>query len=138
MLISSIAMGLSPFNKPAGIAAQSEPLIKTNPAMTWERFSSPEAAGFSSSGLDTLEQTLFTKPTTSLLIVTRDKIVYSYGDISYVSYLASARKSVLSILYGKYVANGTIDLNKTVGELGISEAGEGLSRWRRGLQSVTS
>src|SRR4051794_7724094 len=87
VVVRSIAMGLSTF-KPPGITAQSEPLIRTNPAMTWERFSTPEAAGFSSGGLETLEQTLFTKPTTSLLIVTRGKIVYSYGDISHVSYLA--------------------------------------------------
>ena len=32
------------------------------------------------------------------------------------------------MLYGNYVANGTIDLNKTVGDLGIHEAGEGLLR----------
>jgi CubicO group peptidase (beta-lactamase class C family) len=125
MVIGSIAMGLSPFMT-AEVAAQPEPLIRTTPSRKWERFSSSEAAGFSSAGLDTLERTLFTKPTTSLMIVTRGKIVYSYGDISFVSYLASARKSVLSILYGKYVANGKIDLNKTVGELGITEAGEGL------------
>ncbi len=121
MVIGSMALGLH-----GAIAAQSNSALGTNPGMTWERFSSAEAAGFRSAGLDTLEQTLFTKPTTSLLIITRGKIVYSYGDIGHVSYLASARKSVLSILYGKYVANGTIDLNKTVGELGIDEGGEGL------------
>jgi CubicO group peptidase (beta-lactamase class C family) len=76
--------------------------------------------------LDTLEQTLFTKPTTSLVVVKGGKVVYSYGDTSQVSYLASARKSVLSMLYGKYIANGRIDLNKTVGDLGINEAGQGL------------
>ena len=125
MVIGSMVVGLSTFQHGAA-SAQANSAPRTNPGGTWERFDSPEAAGFRSTGLDTLEQTLFTKPTTSLLIITRGKIVYSYGDIGHVSYLASARKSVLSILYGKYVSNGTIDLNKTVGELGINEEGEGL------------
>src|SRR3982750_4753191 len=124
-VMQSIAIGLSTLN-PNGIAADSSSAGKTNPGRAWERLSTPEAAGFRSAGLNTLEQTLFTKPTTSLLLVKGGKIVYSYGDISHVSYLASARKSVLSMLYGNYVANGTIDLNKTVGDLGINEAGEGL------------
>ena len=44
------------------------------------------------------------------------KIAYQYGDTRTLSYLASSRKSVLSMLYGKYVSNGTIDLGKTVGD----------------------
>jgi CubicO group peptidase (beta-lactamase class C family) len=118
-------MGLSTLHQ-NGIAADSSSADKANPGSTWERFSTPEAAGFRSAGLKNLEQTLFTKPTTSLLIVKDGRIAYSYGDISHVSYLASARKSILSMLYGNYVANGAIDLNKTVGDLGINESGEGL------------
>jgi CubicO group peptidase (beta-lactamase class C family) len=120
-----MAIGLSTLSQ-KGIAADSSSGVKTNPGRSWERFSRPEDAGFGSAGLDTLEQTLFTKPTTSLLVIKGGKIVYSYGDASHVSYLASARKSILCMLYGNYVANGTIDLNKTVGDLGINEAGEGL------------
>ena len=41
------------------------------------------------------------------------------------SYIASCRKSVLSMLYGQYVEDGTIDLNKTVADLGIDDV-EGL------------
>ena len=124
-LIKSVGIGISTLSA-ATTAAQSNTTTKTNPAKTWERFGSAETSGFHSAGIDALEQTLFTKPTTSLLIVTRGKIAYSYGDISHVSYLASARKSVLSMLYGNYVANGTIDLDETLGDLGINEAGEGL------------
>src|SRR4051812_10273248 len=102
-VIQSIAIGLSTLN-PSGAAADSSSVGKMNPGRSWERFPAPEAAGFRSAGLNTLEQTLFTKPTTSLLIVKGGKIVYSYGDTSHVSYLASARKSVLSMLYGNYVA----------------------------------
>jgi CubicO group peptidase (beta-lactamase class C family) len=55
------------------------------------------------------------------MVVREGKIVYTYGNIEQISYLASARKSLLSMLYGKYVKSGVIDLDKTLGELGITE-----------------
>jgi CubicO group peptidase (beta-lactamase class C family) len=66
---------------------------------------------------------LYKLPTSSMMVIVSGKVVYSYGDIAQVSYLASARKSILSMLYGKYVANGTINLNQTLDEFGIDEDG---------------
>ena len=97
-----------------------------NPGKTWERYANAETAGFRPAVLQAMESALYAKSTTSLMVVKAGKIAYSYGDISHVSYLASARKSVLSMLYGKYVANGTIDLKRTIGGLGIDEGGQGL------------
>ena len=71
---------------------------------------------------DMVEAELVTMPTTAFMVVSGGKTVYRYGDIAQVCYLASARKSILSMLFGKYVANGTIDLDRTMGELGIDEA----------------
>ncbi len=59
--------------------------------------------------------------TTGLVVVQHGKIIYQYGNIEKVSYLASCRKSVLAMLYGKYVTNGTINLNSTLEELGIDD-----------------
>lgn len=59
--------------------------------------------------------------TTGMIILKDGKILYEYGDIEEVSFTASCRKSILSIIYGKYVENGTIDLNQTIGEIGIDE-----------------
>src|SRR5260221_3384022 len=42
-------------------------------------------------------------------------------DITQVSYVASARKSILSILYGSQVSNGVIKLESTLAELGIED-----------------
>jgi CubicO group peptidase (beta-lactamase class C family) len=61
--------------------------------------------------------------TTSMLVLEHGKIVYEYGDISEISYNASVRKSILSMLYGKYVTNGTIDLNQTIGDMGVDDVG---------------
>src|SRR4051812_39716746 len=92
----------------SGLATETAGTEKTTPETLGN--ASPALRLRASSGLDALEQTLFTKPTTSLIVVKAGKIVYSYGEISHVSYLASARKSVLSMLYGNYVAKGVFDL----------------------------
>lgn len=92
------------------------------PGKAWERVS-PAAAGFDPALFNQLEEKLYSWPTTALLVVRGGKVAYSYGDVAQVSYLASARKSVLSLLYGKYVANGTIDLQRTLADLGIDDDG---------------
>ena len=64
--------------------------------------------------------------TTGLLIIKGGKIALEYGETDDTSYLASARKSVLSMMYGKYVNNGEIDLNATLKELGIDDVNQGI------------
>ena len=56
-----------------------------------------------------------------MMVLENGKVVFEYGDIAEVSYIASCRKSVLAIMYGKYVENGTIDLDETIGQIGIDE-----------------
>jgi CubicO group peptidase (beta-lactamase class C family) len=51
------------------------------------------------------------------------KVLFSYGPTDLVSILFSARKSILAMLYGKYVEDGTIDLEKTLADLGIDDLG---------------
>ena len=58
---------------------------------------------------------------TGFMIVHNGEIVFEYGDTEEVSYIGVCRQSILSILYGKYVENGVIDLDKTLGELGIED-----------------
>lgn len=61
--------------------------------------------------------------TTGMMIIVGGESIFQYGNIESVSYIASCRKSVLAMLYGKYVKNGTIKLNATLGELGITDHG---------------
>ena len=87
-----------------------------------EKHSTLEGTGFTQQNLDALTDHLENKlETTGMLILQDGKVVYEYGDLQDVGYLASCRKSILSILYGKYVENGTIDLNQTIGEIGVDE-----------------
>jgi hypothetical protein len=41
-----------------------------------------------------------------MVVLYDGQVVYEYGNIEEISYLASCRKSVLAMLYGKYVEDG--------------------------------
>jgi CubicO group peptidase (beta-lactamase class C family) len=58
-----------------------------------------------------------------MLIVVGGRVLFEYGDVTEVSYIASARKSLVSMLYGKYITNGTIALDKTLRALGVDDIG---------------
>jgi CubicO group peptidase (beta-lactamase class C family) len=55
--------------------------------------------------------------------VDRGRVVYQYGDIRELSYVASVRKSILAMLYGYWVENGTIKLDTTLETLKIDDIG---------------
>ena len=61
--------------------------------------------------------------TTGLMVVVGGEVIHSYGNLSELSYLASCRKSILSMMYGKYVENGTIELSRSINSLGIDDVG---------------
>ena len=61
--------------------------------------------------------------TTGLVVVDRGRVVFRYGDIEELSYVASVRKSILSMLYGYWVENGTIKVNTTLADLNFDDIG---------------
>lgn len=88
----------------------------------FEKHATLEGTGFTQSRLDSLSDYLESNlETTGMLIIKDGKTLFEYGKVDEVGYIASCRKSVLSILYGKYVEDGTIDLNQTIGEIGLDE-----------------
>ena len=88
----------------------------------WNRYNSDAATAYNQESFNEITELLKSTPATSLMAIQNGKVIYEYGDVEKVSYIASCRKSVLSMLFGKHVANGTIDLNATIGSLGIDEA----------------
>src|ERR1035441_5471267 len=98
------------------IHVSAEPVF---PDVNWERETndlSPETVR----GVDAFVHTL---DTTGLMVVKNGRVVYEYGDVKRFSYLASSRKSVLSMLYGANAASGKIRLDATLKELGMSDVG---------------
>jgi CubicO group peptidase (beta-lactamase class C family) len=93
------------------------------PSATWGKYSGISESGFTPDGVTSVMTMLRDLPTTSLMVVAGGKIAFKYGDVTEVSYLASARKSILSMLFGHYVESGAIDLARTIGDLGIDDVG---------------
>ena len=108
---------------PHAVAAQVEAAGWVYPGRTWERVV-PESRGYSGTALDSLHSFVKTLNTTGLMVVVGGEVVFESGDVEQVSYVASVRKSILAMLYGNYVADGTIRLDKTLLELGMTDNGE--------------
>lgn len=93
-----------------------------NSGKDWEH-KKPEEAEYSSKRLDALKGYLATIDTTAMMAVHKGKVIFEYGDVTRQGMLTSVCKSLLTLLYGKYVANGKINLEATMEELGIDDVG---------------
>lgn len=99
--------------------------ILSNPTFAqneWTYNENPELAGWDSTKVMEFNKYIIdSTKVTGLVIVHNGQIVSDYGDIKENSYIASCRKSVLAMLYGKYVESGVIKLNKSIKELKIDD-----------------
>ncbi len=84
---------------------------------------SPESTGFSSQDLEEVAARIKRMDTSALMAVKGGRVLLECGDVSHVSYLASVRKSVLAMLYGRYVENGRIQLDRTLEDLQMDDHG---------------
>ncbi len=98
------------------------------PGDSWPRVADPAAAGWQRAGLDSVRATLSRMNTSSMMVVEHGRVVFTYGDLKEQSYLASVRKSILSMLYGIEIQRGHIDTSKTLRALGIHDVGGLLPR----------
>lgn len=78
------------------------------PAAEWEKVASPEAVGYSSARLDVLRDWLKTQNTTGMMVVMGGRVLFEYGNVAETSKIASVRKSVLGMLFGKYIAKNRL------------------------------
>ena len=87
----------------------------------WQRIADPTTLGYSRAGLDSALAIAQGMNTSALLVTVGGRSLLEHGDLSDTSYVASARKSILSMLYGRYVEAGTIRLDETLAEIGIDD-----------------
>jgi CubicO group peptidase (beta-lactamase class C family) len=102
------------------------PATPVFPGASWEYVAPREVAayGWSQEALrKTSEYIRDESNTTGLVVIDRGRMVYRYGDIEELSYVASVRKSILAMLYGYWVENGTIKLDTTLEQLNIDDIG---------------
>ena len=95
--------------------------IAQNPKENWEKYKHIEQSGFSKEKLAIAKAYYDSLSSSAFLIIQSGKVVADWGDINRRFILHSTRKGILNSLYGIYSENGTIDLNKTIGEIGITD-----------------
>ncbi|MCC6718529.1 MAG: serine hydrolase [Acetobacteraceae bacterium] len=100
----------------------------------WARWQSPEQVGWSGARLAEARAFSGTINTAGVMVVAGGKVVDAWGEVGRHYNVHSIRKSFLSALYGIHEADGRIDLEATLGALGIDDK-EGLSE-RETLASV--
>ncbi len=99
------------------------PAIYPTKEAGWNKVA-PEKYGYDSVKLERLRDYIISNTNaTGVTVIVGGEEIFEYGSQSRLSYIASCRKSVLAMMYGKYVENGTIDLNKTINDLGIDDYG---------------
>lgn len=91
------------------------------PGARWQRLEDPRALGWSLEGLRKAREFSETLDTAAVMIVEGGLVVDAWGPTALPLRCHSIRKSILSALYGPHVARGTIELDHTLGELGIDD-----------------
>lgn len=93
-----------------------------NPAEGWtfDEGAWPKAAR------DAIRRVADRQETDAAMVAVGGRVVFTYGDIERKYLCHSIRKSFLAALMGQDVADGTIDLNATLADLGMNDV-EGLS-----------
>jgi CubicO group peptidase (beta-lactamase class C family) len=123
LALLAATLGCSPRVETATPTVSAAPARAVYPVPSWARIDVPESAGWSRAGLDSVRARLATLSTTGMMAVVGGRVLLEHGDVRAVSYLASVRKSVLSMLFGIAVANGTVSLDRALTQVGIDDVG---------------
>lgn len=91
------------------------------PSDEWQSYSTPEEAGFESKKLEEAMAFADSIGSAAVFVVYRGAVLVDWGETSRRFKCHSMRKSLLSALCGIYIDNGTIDVNRTLGEMGIDD-----------------
>jgi hypothetical protein len=79
--------------------------------------------GYTVEGLQDLDRYVVAQSTHSMRVSIDSQLLYQHGPQAETSYVASVRKSILALLYGPFVADGTINLDATLDEIGFDDIG---------------
>ena len=104
-----------------GLVVEANSQATRVPGADWMHLASPEQAGWSAKNLAGIRDYVEEMGSTSAMIVQHGVVVAAWGDVTHKSNLHSCRKSLLNSLMGIAVAEGKINLDDTLGKLGIDD-----------------
>lgn len=106
--------------EPPQVADPIHPSEPVYPGVTWDR-ANARSLGWSIEKLKEACRLSEDMMPTAVMIVQGGRVIYEWGDVSKRVKVSSVRKSFLSALYGIYVQEGVIDLDKTLYQVGIDD-----------------
>lgn len=120
-----------PVLSPVDAAAQSSPAPgispQTFPGKSWTHASPEIEAGWAKEKLITAHAYADSIHSSAVMIVQGGEVVDEWGDVDKKIDAYSVRKSLISSLYGIYSAEGAIDINQTLSQLGIDDSPDPLT-----------
>lgn len=96
-------------------------VLAQNPQQHWQQFATPEEAGFDPGKIAAAKEYYDSLNAAAYLVIYDGKALVSWGDLERRYMCHSVRKSLLSALYGIFVADGVIDLDQTLAQLNIDD-----------------
>jgi len=91
------------------------------PGETWLQYTSPEDAGYSPQRLEESRDYFSQIGSDALLVIHDGAVLLAGGQVDRRFQCRSIRKSYLSALYGIHVSQGTLDVDRTLADLGIDD-----------------
>jgi CubicO group peptidase (beta-lactamase class C family) len=108
-------------------APASTPSACPVPGAAWMPATPAEESQWSQEKLAAAKQYADSIHSDSVMIIQHGKVVDEWGDVDKKLTTFSARKSLLSALYGIYSAEGKININATLAQLGINDSPDPLT-----------
>ena len=91
------------------------------PQESWSRYETPEEAGWSADKLSAVQSLSDRAGSAAVMVIFNGAILAQWGETSRRYMCHSIRKSLLSALYGIAVEKGAIDIDETIGSIGIDD-----------------
>jgi CubicO group peptidase (beta-lactamase class C family) len=106
------------------------------PGKSWEHVSAVEKFGWSKDRLAAAHTYADSIHSSAVMIVQGGEVVEQWGDIDKKITSYSVRKSLISALYGIYAAEGAVDINQSLEQLGIDDSPDPLTKEERQARVV--
>ena len=106
------------------------------PRTAWKHVPSLERAGWSQEKLTVAQQYANSIHSSAVMIIQGGEVVDQWGEIDKKISSYSVRKSLISALYGIYSAEGVIDINQTLEQVGIDDSPDPLTKEERQARVV--
>ena len=106
------------------------------PAKSWDHVSSLGRAGWSKEKLAAIHEYADSIHSSAVMIIQGGEVIDQWGDFDKKISSYSVRKSLISALYGIYSAEGVIDVNETLEQLGIDDSPDPLTKEERQARVV--